>query len=630
MRGRRLSRMHRRHRATFELAASRRASSAYRAIDHVASNDVASASTPAKLAVDSTPAHIASSSTPIRIAVDSTSTTTAGSSTPARIAVDSTSVNIAIDSTPANPSDTLTPLGATMAEPNKSALTLPACLIIMDGYGLAEAGEGNAISLANTPVLDRVFAECSHTVLDASGEAVGLPDGQMGNSEVGHLNIGAGRVVYQELTRINKACREGALANNKVLCDAYRKACEPGAVLHFMGLLSDGGVHSSNEHLFSMLELAVVMGVPQVYVHCFMDGRDVPPSSGKGYVEELVDIAESLSTNKTTIRIASINGRYYAMDRDKRWDRVQRAWQAVVEAEPVVSVSPVDAMQASYDAGVTDEFFVPVAFDVRGVQNGDSVVFFNFRPDRAREITRAFVDGDFDGFERPRVPQVNFVCLTEYDATIDAPIAFPKEFPQNVLADVLSSAGLVQYHIAETEKYAHVTFFLNGGVEEPKAGEVRTLISSPKVATYDLQPEMSEPEVAHALAAAIRAEEADVYIVNFANCDMVGHTGVIPAAVAAVEAVDAGVGEVLAALEEKGGVALLTADHGNADRMLAEDGTPFTAHTTALVPFVLIDYAETGCSLRNERGALCNISPTLLELIGLPAPSEMTAASLLA
>lgn len=517
-----------------------------------------------------------------------------------------------------------------MAAVEKDALRLPACLIIMDGFGLAEPGEGNAISLAHTPVLDELFETCSKTVLDASGEPVGLPDGQMGNSEVGHLNIGAGRVVFQELTKINRACRDGSLAENPIIRQAYENACKPASVLHLMGLLSDGGVHSSNEHLYALLELAARMGVPEVRVHCFMDGRDVPPKSGLGFVEELGAVIERVSTEETSISIGSIDGRYYAMDRDNRWDRVERAYRAIVCGEPLAACAPAEAMRESYAADVTDEFFIPLSFDKRGVKDGDSVVFFNFRPDRARELTRAFVDDDFSGFERRAHPEVSFVCLTEYDPTIDAPVAFAKEFPENVLADVLSSAGLVQYHIAETEKYAHVTFFLNGGIEEPKAGEIRKLVPSPKVATYDLQPEMSEPKVAFELAAAIEADEADAYLVNFANCDMVGHTGSIPAAVKAVEAVDAGVGQVLAALRKKNGVALLTADHGNADKMLEDDGTPFTAHTTALVPFVLIDYAQTGRTLRDERGALCDIAPTLLELMGLRAPSEMTGKSLLA
>ena len=508
-------------------------------------------------------------------------------------------------------------------------LRTPALLVIMDGFGLAEPGPGNAISLANTPYLDALLGEAPMCKLEASGEAVGLPAGQMGNSEVGHLNIGAGRIVHQELSRINMACREGSIRENAVINAALDAAKVPGAALHLMGLLSDGGVHSSNEHLYALIEHAAAYGVSDIRIHCFMDGRDVPPASGKGYIEELEQfIAEKGLAS--VAKIASISGRYYAMDRDKRWERVQKAFDAIVCAEPCSDISADAFMQASYDSDVTDEFVVPGALDARGVLDGDAVVFFNFRPDRAREITRAIVDADFDGFARARVPKVSFVCMTEYDPSINAPIAFPKTFPENVLADVLSAAGLRQYHIAETEKYAHVTFFLNGGIEAEKEGEQRTIIASPKVATYDLQPEMSEPAVADTLAAAIENDEADVYIVNFANPDMVGHTGVIPAAVAAIEAVDAGVAKVVEAVKAKGGFALVTADHGNADKMIADDGTPHTAHTTALVPFALADGTGAGLKLNGEQGALCDIAPTLLAALGMESPKEFTGRSLLA
>ena len=513
----------------------------------------------------------------------------------------------------------------------KNTLNLPFALIIMDGFGLEQPGEGNAISLAHTPCLDSIFAQCPMVELEASGEAVGLPAGQMGNSEVGHLNIGAGRVVYQELTRINRACKDGSLAKNTVINESYAQAKKPGAALHLMGLLSDGGVHSNNEHLYALMRHAKEMNVSHVMIHCFMDGRDVLPTSGLGYLNELNTVIDELNDEVFCAEIASISGRYYAMDRDKRWERIEKAYQALVLAQPKTELSALEYIQKSYNDGITDEFVVPCALSDRGIKDSDALLFFNFRPDRAREITNALIDKKFEAFPRKKIPQLFFVCLTEYDPEINAPIAFKKSFPKNVFADLISKAGLKQYHIAETEKYAHVTFFLNGGIEEPKKGEERVLIPSPQVATYDLQPEMSEPEVAHKLAHAIRNHESDVYIVNFANCDMVGHTGSIPAAIKAVEAVDQGVCEVLTALKEEKGIALLTADHGNADKMLDESGKSFTAHTTAPVPLVLINYSEKDFSLtQSDDASLAYIAPTALDIIGLAPSQEMTKKSILA
>ena len=511
-----------------------------------------------------------------------------------------------------------------------SQVHTPALLVIMDGFGLDAPGPGNAIELAHTPCLDNLFETCSHTQLEASGEAVGLPEGQMGNSEVGHLNIGAGRVVFQELTRINKACREKTIRENACINGLFNTIKAEGGALHIMGLMSDGGVHSSIEHAEALLEFAAGEGISRIYVHAFMDGRDVPPASGLTYLDRIQAKMDELSTPECHVSLASLAGRYYAMDRDNRWDRVEKAFNVMTQGEPHKDLTAHEALEASYAEDITDEFVIPTNLDADGIMRPeDGVIFFNFRPDRAREITRALVDVDFAGFERAVNPHPHFVCLTEYDPTIDAPVAYAKEFPENVLADVLATEGLKQYHIAETEKYAHVTFFLNGGVEAEKHDEHRQLVSSPHVATYDLQPEMSEPEVADTLAAAIRNDEADVYIVNFANCDMVGHTGIIPAAVAAVEAVDEGVGKVLAALEEKHGVALITADHGNADKMIAADGTPHTAHTTAPVPLILADYTGQDLQLSGAHGALCDIAPTLLACIGIEQPVEFTGTSLL-
>jgi 2,3-bisphosphoglycerate-independent phosphoglycerate mutase len=510
---------------------------------------------------------------------------------------------------------------------------LPVALVIMDGLGWAEPGPANAVSLAATPNIDALAARYPFTTLAASGEDVGLPAGQMGNSEVGHLNIGAGRVVMQELMRINHAVAAGELFDNPVLCAAMDEAVSAGTTLHLMGLLSDGGVHSSQAHCEALVRMAADRGVARVRVHAFLDGRDVAPGTGVDYVERMSALCANVSEASGTCdaRIASVSGRYYAMDRDNRWERVQRAWDAVVLGRGTQLCAPVQGVRDSYAQGVTDEFVVPFACDATGVADGDVVVFFNFRPDRARELSRAFTEPGFDAFERGRAPRVRFVSMTEYDPALDAEVAFPKEAPAQVLADVVSAAGLRQLHTAETEKYAHVTFFVNGGVEEPKAGEERVLVASPKVATYDLQPQMSAPEVADRLVEAIAGDEADVYIVNFANPDMVGHTGVLEAAVAAVEATDEAVGRVVEAVRAKGGVALVTADHGNADCMftVGEDGQrrPMTAHTCARVPFVVV--ADGVELVQDGRGRLCDVAPTLLDLVGIEKPACWTGESLI-
>ena len=503
-------------------------------------------------------------------------------------------------------------------------LRTPIALIIMDGYGLAPAGPGNAISLARTPNLDALFAGEPWAPLACSGLAVGLPEGQMGNSEVGHLNIGAGRVVYQELTRINLAISDGSFFDNEVLVGAIDAAVADGRAVHLMGLVSDGGVHSHISHLFALLELAMRRGASDVFVHCFLDGRDVSPSSGEGFVAQVETKTAEIGVGE----VATVMGRYWAMDRDNRWERVERAWRALVLGDARDADGGSEAVARSYAEGVTDEFVEPLK--VAGVdgrmRDGDAVIFFNFRPDRAREITRALVDPAFDHFARPVTPALRFVCLTGYDPTIPAPVAYPKDLPCCTLADVIAGAGLRQLHIAETEKYAHVTFFLNGGSEPPKPGEERVLIPSPMIPTYDLQPEMSEPGVTEALVAAIADQRADVYIVNYANCDMVGHTGFIGATVRAVEAVDDGVGRVIAAILAAGGQAIVTADHGNADRMLAEDGSPHTAHTTADVPMIVVGDGIAGVRCG---GRLADVAPTLLDLMGMAQPPEWTGTSLL-
>ncbi len=497
----------------------------------------------------------------------------------------------------------------------------------MDGYGVAAPGPGNAISLASTPNLDGLLARYPSTTLLASGLAVGLPEGQMGNSEVGHLNMGAGRVVYQELTRIDAAITDGSILANEVLTEAIDGAVTTGAAVHLMGLVSDGGVHSHQEHLYALVRMAASRGAERIFVHAFLDGRDVPPSSGLGYVRELEGMLDDLGVG----RVATVMGRYYAMDRDNRWERVEKAWRAMALGEGVPAPSAVEAISASYAEGVTDEFVMPAVVcdgtePVGTLHDGDALIFFNFRPDRAREITRAFVDPAFAGFERPSRPSVCFVCLTEYDPTIPAPIAFPKDLPCCVLADVLSEAGLRQLHIAETEKYAHVTFFFNGGAEALKAGEERILVPSPKVPTYDLQPEMSAPEVTRRLVEAIEEGRADFYVVNYANCDMVGHTGILEAAIAAVEAVDTGVGAVVSSVVAKGGAAIITADHGNAEQMRdPETDGAFTAHTLSPVPFICVAEGVTAVS---DGGILADVAPSVCALLGIETPLEWTGTSL--
>ncbi len=497
----------------------------------------------------------------------------------------------------------------------------PTTLIIMDGFGLANASDDNAVSLAQTPVLDRLFREYANTTLSASGLDVGLPDGQMGNSEVGHTNIGGGRVVFQDLPRISRAIDDGSFFKNEAYNKAMDNCLKNGSSLHLYGLLSDGGVHSHIQHLFALLQMAKDKGLEKVYVHCFLDGRDVSPTSGKGFVQELCDKCAEIGVGK----IATVMGRYYAMDRDKRWERVQMAYDAMVYGEGVHNADPVDAVAKSYANGVTDEFVEPVVCDSEGtIGDNDSVIFFNFRPDRAREITRAIVDPEFDGFQREFFP-TTYVCNTEYDASMpNVLVAWPRVAVKNGLGEYLSSMGMTQLRIAETEKYAHVTFFFNGGVEKQYPGEDRVLVPSPKVATYDLQPEMSAFEVCDKCVERIESGAYDVIILNFANCDMVGHTGVLEAAVKAVETVDTCVGKVVEATLKMGGIAMITADHGNAEDMKQEDGSPMTAHTTNPVPFIL---CGAGSELRT--GRLADIAPTILDVLGLACPPEMDGRTLI-
>ena len=502
----------------------------------------------------------------------------------------------------------------------------PLILIIMDGFGLRDSDMGNAIHAANHPNLTRLFHDYPTTQLGASGMDVGLPDGQMGNSEVGHTNIGAGRVVYQELTRITKSIQDGPFFDNEAFLGAVENCKKNDSALHLFGLLSDGGVHSHIEHIFGLLDLAKKNGLTKVFVHCFMDGRDVPPTSGIDFVKQLQAKLDEIGIGK----IATINGRYYAMDRDNRFERLVKAYSAMVYGEGAYFDDPVAAVQASYDAEVTDEFIVPVVTAKDGqIKANDSIIFANFRPDRAREITRTFVDPEFTGFERKNgFFPVYFVCMTQYDATMpNVHVAFKPQQLVNTFGEYIADNGLTQLRIAETEKYAHVTFFFNGGVEAPYKNESRDLIASPKVATYDMQPEMSAYKVCDKVVEEIKSGKFDVIILNYANCDMVGHTGVFDAAVEAVQAVDTCVGKTVDAILEMGGVAMITADHGNADQMLEDDGlSPFTAHSCNPVPFCVVGYPD--CKKLNP-GRLADIAPTMLQVLGLEKPAEMDGESLM-
>jgi len=500
-------------------------------------------------------------------------------------------------------------------------LKKPVTLIIMDGFGINNSNENNAVYTAKTPNMDKYMKECPTTLIEASGLDVGLPDGQMGNSEVGHTNIGAGRIVYQELTRITKAINEGAVLTNPALLGAMQNCLDKDSALHLFGLLSDGGVHSHNTHLYGILSMAKKMGLEKVYVHAILDGRDVSPTSGAGFADELEAKMAEIGVGK----IVSVMGRYYAMDRDNRWERVEKAYLAMAKGEGEAVKNAGDYIRASYENDVTDEFVIPgVCENHPLIKENDSIICYNFRPDRAREITRVFVDTEFAGFERDYT-KVYYVCMTQYDATMpNVDVAFKPEKLENTFGDYIASKGYKQLRIAETEKYAHVTFFFNGGVEKTAEGEDRVLIPSPKVATYDLKPEMSAYEVKDAVIEKINSGEYDNIILNFANCDMVGHTGIFDCAVKAVETVDECVGAVVDAVLAQGGIALITADHGNADKMADADG-PFTAHTTNPVPFVVV-----GEDVKLKSGGrLADIAPTMLDIMGLPQPAEMTGESLI-
>ena len=499
----------------------------------------------------------------------------------------------------------------------------PVALIIMDGCGLGDQSDkNNAVQVAKTPVLDGLLAKYKNSQLQASGEYVGLPDGQMGNSEVGHTNIGAGRVIYQQLTRITRDIKNGDFFKNEALLDIVRGVKEKGSALHLLGLVSPGGVHSHQGHLYALLELAKRNDIQEVYVHAFLDGRDVPPQSAGPFLKELEEKCQEIGVGT----IATISGRYYAMDRDHNWDREQKAYEAIAHAEGVSADSPEEGLKASYENGANDEFVVPcVIKGYNGMKNGDGAIFFNFRPDRARQLTHAFVDTAFDGFERDEELKVPFATFSQYEDGMNAKVAFPPEFISHTLGEIIQDKGLTQLRIAETEKYAHVTFFFNGGVEEPYKGEDRILVPSPKVATYDLQPEMSAIEVTDKVVEAIKSGKYDFIILNYANCDMVGHTGVFPAVVKAVETVDTCVGRFVDAIREVGGEVCITADHGNADKMMDyENNQPFTKHTTNPVPFIVVSDRVKSVA----DGALCDIAPTLLTLAGIEIPADMTGKNL--
>ncbi len=500
----------------------------------------------------------------------------------------------------------------------------PVVLCIMDGFGIRDTDEGNAIHAAKTPNLTKFFNENPFTTIGASGLDVGLPDGQMGNSEVGHTNIGAGRVVYQMLVKITKSIEDGDFFDIEALKNAVQNCKDNGSALHLIGLLSDGGVHSHIEHLYGLLELAKKNGLKKVYVHCLMDGRDVSTTSGVGFIKDLQAKMKELGVGE----IASVMGRYYAMDRDFAWDRVEKAYAAFVYGEGIQNSDPVKAMEESYAKDVTDEFIVPTVVNKDGmIKAGDSVVSFNFRPDRARQFTRTLVDPDFDGFERKNgFFPLTYVCMTQYDETMpNVSVAFPPEELKMTFGEYLASKNMTQLRIAETQKYAHVTFFFNGGEEKTFEGEDRILIQSPDVPTFDLQPEMSAYPVCDAVCEQIESGKYDAVVLNFANCDMVGHTGVFDAAVKAVEAVDECVGRVVRSTLKMGGAVIITADHGNADCMVGEDGQPFTPHTTNPVPFCVVGYP---CELK-EGGRLADIVPSILKIMGLPQPTEMTGESLI-